>query len=104
MAGNPLVLWGITLAYGATLLSGSHRISFWAAVLLFLASRLYVLLWADIQGSTLAEVNVTYAITFEQAAREGVPFYAEIESLRHRIEDERRLNGPIPQPIEFRVE
>ena len=57
-------------------MSRTHLWSFWAVTLLFLASRLYVLFWADIMGSTIGEVNVAYALTFQRAVQEGVPFYA----------------------------
>jgi hypothetical protein len=84
--------------------SRTHRWSFWAVTLLFLASRLYVLFWADILGSTIGEVNVVYALTFQRAIQEGVPFYAEIENVRHHFADSAQYIGPAPQPIEFRVE
>ena len=84
-------------------MSRAHRIAFCAILLLFLASRAYVLFFADIQGSTLAAVNVMYALTFRRAANEGVPFYAEIENSRSRAE-ERPIDAPPPQPIECRVE
>jgi len=33
-----------------------------------------------------------------------VPFYAEIENVRHHFADSAQFIGPAPQPIELRVE
>ena len=85
-------------------MSPTSRVAFGAVALLFLASRLYILFLAEIQGSTIAFVNIPYALSFRHAAREGTTFYAEIENLKHRTAAHQEFGGVPAQEVEFRVE
>ena len=53
----------------------SRPLSFYIVLAIFLASRVYVLLFAEIKGSTLEGVNVNYAFCWQVSQNQGAGFY-----------------------------
>ncbi len=70
---------------------------FYVAMAVFLASRFYVLFSADIQASTLFEVNVAYTYCYQYATSHGVSFYQTVRDLKS-------ARDPHRDPVEYAVE
>jgi hypothetical protein len=66
-------------------------------VAVFLATRVYILFYADIQGSTLFEVNVSFAYCWQYAHAHGASFYQTVRDLK-------MARDPHRDPIEYAVE
>jgi hypothetical protein len=67
-------------------------------------SRFYILFVAEIRSSTIATVDIPFALAFRHAARAGTSFYADVEDLKRREYETHQPAGPPKQEAEFRVE
>jgi hypothetical protein len=71
--------------------------NFYIALAVFLAARAYILFYADIKGSTVFEVNVSFAYCAQYANAHGASFYQTVRDLKF-------ARDPHRDPIEYAVE